>query len=111
MENFYVDHLFQDENWYTYTTNRRLIRKYRLTAPSFHAVLDSLQPGFKELLHSITKDIYDTWEDLEPEVERYFNIHYNPFSAMQIYQYIFWKMDLNFKGLPPVFIDFLTNHL
>lgn len=103
--------LYPDDYWYTYTTNQRLLRKYRLTSPAFLEVIDSLEPGFREFLHGLTKDIYDNWLDIDSEVERFLGEGYNVLSVKQIYLFIFWKMDHCWIGLPQPFVDYVLNHL
>lgn len=104
------DYLSPDPLWYTRTTNQRLLRKHRLTAPMFLTLIDTCEPGFREMLHALTKDIYDNFSELDFECEQ-LNEAYNPLSSVDIYTHCFQRMDLGWEGLPLEFKDFVFNHL
>lgn len=108
---FYENQLQPNEHWFHYTTNQRLLRKYRLTSPAYLSVVNNLEPGFREFIHALSKDIYDNWLDIDSEVERYLGEGYDSTSSKQIFLFIFWKMDHCWLGLPTPFVEFVTEHL
>lgn len=105
-----IDRLMPDPDWYKATTNQRVLRRYRLTAPIYQGMLDSLPKGFREILHALSKDIYDNYYELDYECTQLLE-DYNPFSLQQVFTHVFNRMDLNWEGMPEDFKTFVRDHL
>ncbi len=110
MKTIELDKLKPNPDWYKLTNNQRELRRYRLTSPIFLQLLDSLEPGFREMLHALTKDIYDGFWEIDREVENWID-EYDVTSARDMYAYCFIKMDVGWEGLPKEFVDFVWDHL
>lgn len=107
---FQVNRLHPDPYWHTRTTNQRDLRKWRLTSPIFLTMLDQLPYGYREILHALTKDIFDHFQELDREVDITME-DYDVFSVVDIYKHCFLKMDLSWEGLPTSFVKFVQDHL